>query len=295
MRVFKGIKSFEIVNSALLAVMYNILLLLLMYNTGSYTVLNLLRALLIACNVFYLYHIFLWATVKYVITEDELQITGIGNLKKVIIPLSDIKGYTIISGKIKGIKLSGIASNKFALGRSVVKTLGTTRMFVTNNTSVIYLRTEEINYAISPKEAEVFEELLNKHNIFKIQWEVKFNKPNKLYKDKKFKKLLFLTSAVIIVMTLNPLVNYLTHRLPNIMPLTFDATFKPITMGTDKQFVSIQMIYGALNAAILFCMYYAAYFCAKYDRKTAYRYLYIALLVSVIFLILQIKIITSAI
>ncbi|WP_291569368.1 PH domain-containing protein [Clostridium sp. UBA4548] len=295
MRVFRGIKSFEIVNSVLLAVMYNILLLLLMYNTGSYTVLNLLRALLIACNVFYLYHIFLWATVKYVITEDELQITGIGNLKKVIIPLSDIKGYTIISGKIKGIKLSGIASNRFALGRSVVKTLGTTRMFVTNNTSVIYLRTEEINYAISPKEAEVFEELLNKHNIFKIQWEVKFNKPNKLYKDKKFKKLLFLTSAVIIVMTLNPLVNYLTHRLPNIMPLTFDATFKPITMGTDKQFVSTQMIYGALNAAILFCMYYAAYFCAKYDRKTAYRYLYIALLVSVIFLILQVKIITSAI
>lgn len=295
MRVFKGIKSFEIVNSVLLAVMYNILILLLMYNTGSYTVLNLLRALLIACNIFYLYHIFLWATVKYVITEDELQIAGIGNLKKVIIPLSDIKGYTIISGKIKGIKLSGIASNRFALGRSVVKTLGTTRMFVTNNTSVIYLRTEEINYAISPKEAEVFEELLNKHNIFKIQWEVKFNKPNKLYKDKKFKKLLFLTSAVIIVMTLNPLVNYLTHRLPNIMPLTFDATFKPITMGTDKQFVSTQMIYGALNAAILFCMYYAAYFCAKYDRKTAYRYLYIALLVSVIFLILQVKIITSAI
>lgn len=295
MKVFKGIKSYEIVNTVFTMILYNILGLFLMNTTGSYTVLNLLRALMIALNIFYLYHIFLWLTVKYAITEEELQITGIGNLKKVSIPLSDIKGYTILSGKIKGIKLSGVASNRFALGRSVVKTLGTTRMFVTNNSSVIYLRTEDINYAISPVETEAFEALLNKNNIFKVQWEVKFNKPNKLYKDKKFRNILFIASATIIGMTLNPLLLYLNHKLPNIMPITFDATFKPVRMGTDKQFVSVQMTYGALNAAILFCMYYAAYFCAKYDRKTAYRYLYAALLVAVIFLILQIKIITSTI
>ncbi|EQB88322.1 hypothetical protein J2Z44_003379 [Clostridium punense] len=295
MKVFKGIKSYEIVNTVFTMILYNILGLFLMNTTGSYTVLNLLRALMIALNIFYLYHIFLWITVKYTITEDELQITGIGNLKKVNIPLSDIKGYTILSGKIKGIKLSGVASNRFALGRSVVKTLGTTRMFVTNNSSVIYLRTEDINYAISPIEPEAFEALLNKNNIFKIQWEVKFNKPNKLYKDKKFRNILFMASTIIIGMTLNPLILYLNHKLPNIMPITFDATFKPVRMGTDKQFVSVQMTYGALNAAILFCMYYAAYFCAKYDRKTAYRYLYAALLISFIFLILQIKIITSTI
>jgi hypothetical protein len=242
-----------------------------------------------------LYHILLWLTVKYEITETELVILGIGGLKKVIIPFSNINGYTILSGKIKGVKLSGIASNKFALGRSVIKSLGTTRMFVTNDSSVIYLKTDDINYAISPKEVDEFQLLLNKRGIYKTQWEVHFNKPNKLYKDKNFKTLLFLTSILIIIITLNPLVLYLTHNLPNVMPLTFDAAFKPVTMGSDKQFAFAQMTYGALNMALLFCMYYAAYFCAKYDRKTAYRYLYVALGVAALFLFLQLRILFIAI
>jgi len=116
-----------------------------------------------------------------------------------------------------------------------------------------------------------------------------------MYKDKKFKTPLFLTSAIIIIITLNPLILYLTHKLPNIMPLTFDASFKPVTMGTDKQFAFAQMTYGALNMALLFCMYYAAYFCAKYDKKTAYRYLYIALAVAALFLFLQLRILGSTI
>jgi Bacterial PH domain len=295
MKVFKAIKNFEIIPTILILLMYDVLILILMTTTTSYVILNLLRVLLIACNIFYLYHIFLWFTLKYVVTEYELKISAIGNLKKVAIPISSIKGYTILSGKIKGIKLSGVASNHFALGRSVIKTLGTTRMFATNSSSLIYLRTEEINYAISPADIQGFEELLNNNNIFKTQWEVKFNKPNKIYKDKKFKTPLFLTSVIIIIITLNPLVFYFTHMLPNIMPLTFDAAFNPVTIGTDRQFVFSQMLYGALNAALLFCMYYAAYFCAKYDRKTAYRYLYIALLIAVIFLFLQLRIIISAI
>jgi hypothetical protein len=295
MRVFKAIRKFEILPTILIMVMYNALLAVLMNTTGSYIILNLLRVLLFACNIYYLYHIFLWFSVRYEISEDELKIVGIGNLKKVIIPLSNITGYNTMSGKIKGVKLSGVSSNKFALGRSVVKTLGTTRMFVTNDSSVIYLKTDDINYAISPENAMEFEKFLNEHGIHKVQWEVHFNRANKLYKDKKFKTPLFLTSAIIIIITLNPLILYLTHKLPNIMPLTFDASFKPVTMGTDKQFAFAQMTYGALNMALLFCMYYAAYFCAKYDKKTAYRYLYIALAVAALFLFLQLRILGSTI
>lgn len=294
MKVFRAIKNFEIIPTILILLMYNALILILMTTTTSYIILNLLRVLLISCNIFYLYHIFLWFTVKYVCTEYEIKILAVGNLKRVAIPLSSIKGYTILSGKISGIRLSGVSSNKFALGRNVIKTLGTTRMFATNNSSVIYLRTDDISYAISPVDVKEFEKFLNDNNIYKTQWEVKFNKPNKIYKDKKFKTPLFLTSIIIVIITVTPLILYFTHSLPNIMPLTFDASFNPVTMGTDRQFAFTQMIYGALNMALLFCMYYAAYFCAKYDRKTAYRYLYITLLIAVIFLFLQIRIIVSA-
>jgi len=71
------------------------------------------------------------------------------------------------------------------------------------------------------------------------------------------------------------------------MPLNFDAKFNPIKIGTGKQFAFTQMIYGVLNMALLFCMYYASYFCAKYDRKSAYKYIYLALIVAMIFLIMQ--------
>jgi hypothetical protein len=81
--------------------------------------------------------------------------------------------------------------------------------------------------------------------------------------------------------------------IPNNMPLNFDAKFNPIKMGTSKQFAFTQMIYGVLNMALLFCMYYASYFCAKYDRKSAYKFIYLSLIVAMIFLIMQFKILIN--
>jgi len=80
-------------------------------------------------------------------------------------------------------------------------------------------------------------------------------------------------SIIILTLTLNPFILYLKHGIPDIMTLSFDANFSPIKMGTSKQFAFTQMVYGVLNMALLFCMYYASYFCAKYDRKSAYKYI----------------------
>ena len=60
-------------------------------------------------------------------------------------------------------------------------------------------------------------------------------------------------------------------------------------IGTSRQFAFTQMALWCIKYGTLICMYYASYFCAKYDKKTAYRYLYIALAVASVFLYMQIR------
>ena len=73
------------------------------------------------------------------------------------------------------------------------------------------------------------------------------------------------------------------------MPLSFNSNFEPARYGTGKQFAFKQMIYGVLNMAILFCMYYASYFYAKYDRKSANKFIYVSFIVSIVFFLFQLR------
>ena len=273
--------------------LYNILILILLKFTNSYIVASLLKLILVSCNIYRIYYILLYSSLKCTIDDENFAIYAIGSLKKVILPLNQIQGYTVSSGTIKGIKLNGIASNTFAMGRFVIDKIGISRMFVTDNKKVFYLKTEHMNYAVSPVDYEKFEGALINHNVNRVEWKYKVSNSYNLHKDKHFIIPLMLVSIITLILTLNPLILYLKDMIPNNMPLNFDAKFNPIKMGTGKQFAFTQMIYGVLNMALLFCMYYASYFCAKYDRKSAYKFIYLSLIVAMIFLIMQFKILIN--
>jgi len=235
----------------------------------------------------------LYSSLKCTFNEENLVIYAIGSLKKIIVPLNEIEGYTMSTGTIKGVKLNGIATNSFALGRFVIDKIGISRMFVTDNKNIVYLKTKDMNYGLSPENYEKFEETLIGHDVHRVEWKYKVNNSYNLHKDKYFIFPLMIVSIIILILTLNPFILYLKHMIPNTMPLNFDANFTPIKMGTGKQFAFTQMIYGVLNMALLFCMYYASYFCAKYDRKSAYKFIYMSLFVAMIFLIMQFKILIN--
>lgn len=276
-----------------MALLYNILIVILLKFTDSYIVDSLLKLMLISCNIYIAYYILLFTTLKCTIDDQNLKIYAMGTLKKVIIPLNKIEGYTTSSGNIKGVKLYGIASNSFAIGRSVIDKIGISRMFVTNNKKIFHIKTKNMNYAVSPLDYEKFEETLILHDIQQVQWKYKPDNNYKLHKDKHFIFPFIVVSVVILILTLNPFILYLNQSLPSSMPLNFDARFNQVKMGTGKQFAFTQMIYGVLNMVLLFCMYYASHFCAKYDRKSAYKYVYISLVVATIFLIIQFKILIN--
>ncbi|MGH4050971.1 MAG: PH domain-containing protein [Clostridium sp.] len=277
----------------LMTVLYNILILFLLNFTNSYIVGILLKILLVFCNVYQVYYIALFVSLKCTIDGENLGIYAIWTLRKVIIPLSEIEGYTLSTGTIKGVKLYGLSANGFAMGKFVIDKIGLSKMLVTDNKNVFYIKTKQISYAVSPLNYKKFEEKLIANHINSVECEYKMNNSYNLHKDKHFIIPLTLVSIVILILTLNPLILYLKDVIPTIMPLSFDEKFNPIKMGTGKQFAFTQMVYGVLNMALLFCMYYASYFCAKYDRKSAYKYIYLSLFVAIIFLILQFRILIN--
>lgn len=289
---FHGKRRWEIVPAVFSIITINLIGILLIYLMDSYVMLNLSKLVLIICNIFYIYNIGLWFTVNYSISDTEIKISAWGGLKKVIIPINNILSYTVEEGKIKGIGLSGLFSNRFAVGRIAVKGLGTTRMFVTSSSRVIYIETEELNYGISPANSQVFEESLNKLNVKQGAWEKVYNKHTKFYKEKKFMIPIIISTISILCITFGPILLYISNKLPDVMPLTLSRNMTAVELGTDKQFAFSQMTYGVLNMAVFFCMYYAAQFCAKYDKKSAYNYIYAAMMVALVFLYIQIRLMT---
>ncbi|MBU3114670.1 PH domain-containing protein [Clostridium lacusfryxellense] len=277
----------------LMTAIYNISILILLRFTNSYIVDNLLKIILVLCNVYQVYYIALFVSIKCTMDEEKLTIYAIWSLKKVIIPLSEIEGYTLSSGIIKGVRLYGISTNSCAMGKFVIDKIGLSSMLVTDNENVFYIKTKQMSYAVSPLDYKKFEEKLISHDIHDLEWNYKINSSYNLHKDKHFIIPFVIVSIIILILTLNPLILYLKHTIPNIMPLSFDEKFNPIKMGTGKQFAFTQMVYGVLNMALLFCMYYASYFCAKYDRKSAYKYIYLSLLVAIAFLIIQFRILIN--
>jgi hypothetical protein len=277
----------------LMTALYNILILILLQINNSYIVGNLLGIILWACNIYGVYYMILYSTIKCTIDDKNLTIYSVRIFKKITIPLNKVEGYNTSTGEIKGVRLYGISSNSFAMGRFVIDKIGIARMFVTDNKKIFYIKTKRMNYAVSPKDDKKFEENLINNNIQLAEWESKVNNSYNLHKDKHFILPLIGVSITILILTLNPFILYLKDSIPNVMPLSFDAKFHPIKMGTGQQFAFTQMIYGVLNMVLLFCMYYASYFCAKYDRKSAYKYIYLSLIVAIIFLIMQFKILIN--
>jgi len=274
----------------LIAFLYNALLIALLYLTNSYEIATILRVALIALNIYQLYYLFICLSLYYVIENEELKIISLWGIKKVKIPLNEIKGYKTFSGKIRGIRLSGYGRDFFAIGRSVIEKIGTTYMYVTSSKNILYIKTDEINYGLSPIEMEKVINNLKNNNICETSWDYKFGKSGTLFNDKKFAIPFMISTLIIGFITINPVIQYLYQNIPAIMPLGFDAKFIPVNYGTGKQFAFKQMTHGLLNMAILLCMYYASYFIAKYDRKSAYKFICVPLVLSIIFLILQIRI-----
>jgi hypothetical protein len=281
----KGIGLYRLIGAMFF---YDLLIMLLVIFVDSYVVSSLLKLFLVLFNGYQLYYILLFATLKYGIDEEYIYIIDL--FKKIKISIAQIEGYQILNEKINGIRLSGFCTSDFALGKSFIKKVGTTNMFVTANKNIFCFKLGEKSYAISPAAYGEFKLLLEDKGVYQSEWEYKWNKGTSLHKDKSFMIPFFIVTIINIILTLNPFVLYLMDKLPATMPLSFDSSFLPLEIGKGKQFAFNQMVYGAFNMAIQFCMYYASHFYAKYDRKSANKFIYVSLAISVAFLLIQFRI-----
>ncbi len=257
-------------------------------------VLNIfLRTFLVMFNIYQIYYILQFATLNYELGDGILRISSIFGLKQTKISFSDLEKYTKTTGNMDAIKLSGYGGQSFAIGRCFFNKLGPVNMNVTNNENIFFIKTREDIYGISPLDAIEFEKELNFIGVQFGNWSVTNKTTERLYKDNYFRIPFFLVSILIIVFIARPLYLYYENMLPSAMPLSYNAKFHPIIMGTSKEFVFKQLEYGLLNMALVFCMYYAAHLNAKHYKKSSYKYIYFSLAVVIIFLIIQQKVLSS--
>lgn len=290
MKIFKAAKGKGFIYIIATTLLFNILFLFTLKYSNSYELSTLLKLGLVIIDLYFLYYAFLYFPSKYIIDDSILIMKSIGGVRRFKIAISDIETYDTASGNIKGVKLSGYAKNSFAFGKSLIDKIGIIKMFVTSSKNVLYIETKDENYGISPENFDEFLAILKDHGLKTSPWQQKVNQNFVLYKENKFIIPLFLVSIVILVITFNPFIMYLKNSLPAKMPLKFDGNFIAVKFGTGKQFAFKQMAYGLMNMAILFCMYYASYFYAKYDKKMAFKFIYISLAVAVAFLFMQLRI-----
>ncbi|WP_461207791.1 PH domain-containing protein [Clostridium sp. DL1XJH146] len=240
----------------------------------------------IVYNLYLIYSLLLLISLKIVIKNDLIIIEGIFSIRKIKIPIEDVQAYFVDDRPINGVRLYGIGSKKFALGRMVIEEIGTTRMFTTCH-KIIYLKTKDINFAISPMEIGKIEEVLKKQNVRNEKWEYINNDTTNFHDKKEITLLVALIGIIIVIFTFTPLILDFLKLLPSEMPLSINSKLEVIAFGTGEKFAFKQLIYGIINMGILLCMYFAAYSHVKYDEKTAYMYLYASLIISFTFFILQ--------
>lgn len=259
-------------------------------------VLNIfLRAFLIIFNAYQFYHITLFLTLKYAIDNEAFYVITLFGFKKVIVPFNEMERYSKASGSINAVRLSGYGKKNFAIGKCFFKNFGVVNMYVTSNENIFYLKDNHGVYGVSPENFKSFEDKIISKGIKMGDWYAKENKRMMLHMDKYFMIPLVISIAIITVFTLRPLILYYENLLPASMPLSFNIKFQATIVGTSRDFLFKQMSYSAFNTAILLCMYFAAHFNAKHHKKSAYKYLYISLVIAVIFLLIQQRIISKII
>lgn len=291
MKYIKPCKSiFLAIDVILISVLVNVVTLVIGNYINTYTIIVFFKVFLVAFNLYQIYYFLKCITLKYYYDDDNLYITAFKGLKKVSIPFKEMDMYQKSEGEINGVKLSGYGKNKFAFGIFFVENIGTTNMYCTSTENVIYIKIKDMIYAISPENVQEIEDKLKSLSIPFEHWVYQKNKRVNLGKDIRFMIPFVIVTIVILAMTIVPFVFYWKDMLPAKMPLSFDAKFNPIVYGTAKGFAFKQMMYGAYNMIILFCMYYVSYFYSKYSRKLAYRYMYVSLIISSVFFVIQIRI-----
>lgn len=291
MNCIKACKNtFLVAYVILISIIVNICTVVIGNFINTYTIIVFFKVFLIVFNLYQMYYLVKCITLKYYYDDNNLYIISFRGLKKVVIPFNDMDMYQKSEGEINGVKLSGYGKNRFAFGIFFVENVGTTNMYCTSTSNIIYIKVDDMIYAISPENIQEIENKLKDLNIPFQRWTYKKNKKMNLGKDKYFMIPFVMVTIVILTMTIVPFVFYWKGMLPAKMPISFDAKFNPIVYGTAKGFAFKQMMYGAYNMIILFCMYYVSYFYSKYSRKLAYKYIYISLIISSVFFIIQMRI-----
>lgn len=101
MKNYKSAKGVGVYIILGIDILYNTLLIFLIYYVDSYEISILLKFILAAVNLYQLYYIIICATLKYFIDSENLYITSMLKLKNEKVSFNDIQMYQKSKGRIR--------------------------------------------------------------------------------------------------------------------------------------------------------------------------------------------------
>lgn len=264
-------------------ILLDILFMLLFFTMASSRIRGIIIFLLLLSNLYGAYFLVLVLTLKYMLDEKELVISSAFHFQTKKIPIKEIESW---SRRITLLDTVGItfSSARFALGKGLDNNGEQAELFITSSKKVIYLRTIQGNFGISPTDADGF---ITQLKMLEVPHKKMTERSFLANDESKGRNLLNQLTLYCIILTsillFIPLVIYFTGLMPPLVQIS-DQTWLSQTAYLDSVFTR-----GLIALVMIIFCYAITILLSSIEGKYYYRSMYLPLVLIVIMLFIEIN------
>ncbi len=261
----------------------DLILIVLFLNMDSSRIRGMLTFIFLLINAFGLYLIRLIITLKYILTDQELIITGTLNLRKIKIPVSDIESW---SRKITLLDTSGLglSTARFAIGKGLDNNGDQAELLITSSKKVIYLKTKNGNYGISPEKADEFIAQLKALDIPQQSGsERRYLQQDQNRSRSNLNQIMLYCILLMAILLLIPVVMYFTGLMPQLVRTA------AVSYMTRKAYLEAVFTRGLIALVVMLVSYGVTILLSAIEGKYYYRIMFIPLIFVIVLLFFEVN------
>lgn len=160
MRGYNSYKSGDFFIMGLTTILLNTIIISIISGKESIAK-DIIAILLMMYNIYKIYFILIYCTVKYYLNEYELMISYFWGIINIKIKIEDVLGYFERNVPYDYKMIFGYEFRTIMLGTFTHKILKKCKSYVTNKSNTLFISTKEGYVLISPEEIEEFKNKLN--------------------------------------------------------------------------------------------------------------------------------------
>lgn len=249
----------------------------------SMSIRGLLVFLFLLLNLYGTYFFVLLTSLKFHLGPEEFTISGAYNLKKIRIPISDIKSWSRKITLLDNVGTS-LHTARFALGRGLDSNGESADLFITSSKKAVFLKTKRGNFGISPEEADAFTQHLKELGVpQQVGTERSYLNTDDNDGRTPLNQLTRYCILLTVILLLLPVVMHFMGLLPQWVPLAANQYI------TRTAYLESVITRGLMALLTIVLTYGIVFLLSASDGKYYYRIMFVPLVFVVILLFLEIN------